>query len=109
MAPMTLYYFELPGRGETARLLLTIGGVEFIVSARSRCVCARGTRCVHTPLQLLPVARLTSVLSLLVKRIVVCKVRVVEDALLPPLQMSVPYPWMHLAWVRRAAMLVCPV
>lgn len=32
MAPLTLYYFPIPGRAETARLLLTIGKVDFIVS-----------------------------------------------------------------------------
>jgi glutathione S-transferase len=30
MAPLTLYYFPLPGRAEVARLLLTIGNVEFV-------------------------------------------------------------------------------
>lgn len=34
MAP-TLIYFPLPGRAEVARLLLSIGKVEFVVSAGS--------------------------------------------------------------------------
>jgi hypothetical protein len=31
--PPTLYYFNIPGRAEVARLLLTLGGVEFEVGA----------------------------------------------------------------------------
>lgn len=37
MAPMTLYYFDIPGRGECARLLLTLGEVQFEVSASHTC------------------------------------------------------------------------
>jgi hypothetical protein len=36
MAPLTLYYFDSLRRGETARLLLTIGGVEFVVSEEAQ-------------------------------------------------------------------------
>lgn len=35
--PLTLHYANLPGRAETARLLLTLGGVEFVVSLQLRC------------------------------------------------------------------------
>lgn len=29
---LVLHYFELPGRAETTRLILTVGGIEFTVS-----------------------------------------------------------------------------
>lgn len=31
MAPLTLYYFSIPGRAEVARLMLTIGKIDFVV------------------------------------------------------------------------------
>lgn len=42
MASMTLYYFDFPGRGETARIMLTMAKKEFTVDSSTHSMLSTG-------------------------------------------------------------------